>query len=219
MRSASSFAQTLGSPVLPAEPEKVVRYRILRVDASMPRSGSDCRRVADTLVHRLRERCEISLVSRELSQGVGVVDEDWLRANSMRSGARTEEMRAILSESDVLVSELRAADTLIIATPIHNFSIPSVLKAWIDQVFRSRETFRHTEDGPEGMLTGKRAIVVFMPYATVLRGKADFASEYLRYVLGFLGIKDVTFIEAGQLAGDMRGTAGERAGNVVGISR
>jgi FMN-dependent NADH-azoreductase len=98
--------------------------------------------------------------------------------------------------SDALVAELQAADEIVIAVPVYNFSVPAALKAWIDMVARARVTFRYTEDGPVGLLTGKRAWVIVGSGGTELDGPVDFATAWLRHVLGFLGIDDVRVIAA-----------------------
>lgn len=206
MHSATPIVMSLEASGFPAEEEGNVRNKILRIDASMRRSGSYSRKLADQLVHRLEQQGPTSLISRDLARGVGLVNEAWIQASATLRDDRTDEMRAILSESDALVSELRAADTVIIATPIYNFSIPSALKAWIDQVCRARETFRYTKDGPEGLLEGKRAFVIITSAGTELRSKIEFASDYLAHILGFIGITDVVLINAGQLGRDTEAT-------------
>jgi FMN-dependent NADH-azoreductase len=97
-----------------------------------------------------------------------------------------------------LIEELEAADTIVLAVPMYNFSIPSTLKAWIDHVARAGRTFRYTAAGPEGLLNGKKVFVVSGRggfYSGDSPAKVlDFQEPYLRAVLGFLGLTDVTFI-------------------------
>jgi FMN-dependent NADH-azoreductase len=99
---------------------------------------------------------------------------------------------------DGLIEELEAADTIVLAVPMYNFSIPSTLKAWIDHVARAGRTFRYTAAGPEGLLKGKKVFVI-TGRGGVYTGDSpakmlDFQEPYLRGVLGFLGLEDVTFI-------------------------
>jgi FMN-dependent NADH-azoreductase len=101
-----------------------------------------------------------------------------------------------MSFSDELVAELKSADAVVIATPIYNFSVPAPLKAWIDLIARPRVTFRYTPKGPVGLLQGKRAYVAIASGGTPIGGELDFASTYLRHMLGFIGITDVTIIGA-----------------------
>ncbi|HYM04716.1 MAG TPA: NAD(P)H-dependent oxidoreductase, partial [Stellaceae bacterium] len=97
-----------------------------------------------------------------------------------------------------LIAEVEVADTIVLAVPMYNFAIPSTLKAWIDHVARAGRTFRYTAAGPEGLLKGKKVFVVTGRggiYSGDVPAKImDFQEPYLRAVLGFLGLDDVTFI-------------------------
>jgi FMN-dependent NADH-azoreductase len=104
------------------------------------------------------------------------------------------------TSADALIEEVEAADTMVIAAPMYNFSISSPLKAWIDHIVRAGRTFRYTASGPEGLLKGKKVVVV-VSRGGVYSGDSpargmDFQEPYLRAVLGFLGLSDVTFIHA-----------------------
>jgi FMN-dependent NADH-azoreductase len=112
--------------------------------------------------------------------------------------ARTQAQQAAVDFADELIAEVEAADAIVIAAPMYNFSIPSTLKAWIDHIARAGRTFRYTESGPQGLLTGKKVFVV-TGRGGVFSGESpargmDFQEPYLRTVLGFLGLDDVTFI-------------------------
>jgi len=105
--------------------------------------------------------------------------------------------------SDELIAELRAADTIVIGAPMYNFSTSTLLRAWFDYVLRAGETFGYSETGPKGLLVGKRAIVVEARGGMYSEGPAaaiDFQEPYLRHLLGFVGITDVTFVHAEKLA-------------------
>ncbi|MHA7775149.1 FMN-dependent NADH-azoreductase [Roseibium sp. M-1] len=105
--------------------------------------------------------------------------------------------------SDELIAELKAADLLVIGAPMYNFAIPSTLKAWFDYVLRAGITFAYSEAGPEGLLKGKRAIVVLARGGLYSEGPAqvmDAQEPHLRTLLGFIGITDVTFVRAEKLA-------------------
>lgn len=117
--------------------------------------------------------------------------------------AETEAAREALVLSDALVEELRQADLVIIGAPMYNFGMPSTLKAWFDHVLRARVTFRYTEAGPEGLLKGKRAIVVETRAGLYSEGEGaamDSQEPHIRTLLGFMGISDVTFVRAEKLA-------------------
>jgi FMN-dependent NADH-azoreductase len=110
---------------------------------------------------------------------------------------------AAVKVSDELIAEVEAADILVIGVPMHNFSVPSTLKAWIDHVLRARRTFQYTAEGPKGLLAGKRAVVFISRGGVYSEGAAqaaDFQEPYLRTVLGFIGITDVAFVRAEGIA-------------------
>ncbi|HLA70521.1 MAG TPA: NAD(P)H-dependent oxidoreductase [Steroidobacteraceae bacterium] len=104
--------------------------------------------------------------------------------------------------SDELIAELRAADTIVIGAPMYNFSTSTLLRAWFDYVLRAGETFSYSEAGPQGLLGGKRVIVVAARGGSYSEGPAqaiDFQEPYLRHLLGFVGLTDVTFVHAEKL--------------------
>ena len=172
---------------------------ILRVDASMRREGSVSRELSDKLIERL-SGAETRVITRDLLENpLPFINEAWIGANFTDPAERSDEQRAALAASDALIEEVRAADTLVIGVPLYNFSVPAALKAWIDMIARARETFRYTENGPVGLLEGKKAYLVVTSGGVPVGSENDFASGYMRHVLGFIGIKDVTIIEAGQL--------------------
>lgn len=174
--------------------------KVLRIDASMRRAGSVSRDLADNVIASLRARHgEIDVTERNLADGVPLIDEAWIGANFTDPADRTDEQKSALALSDTLVRELKEADAVVIATPIYNFSVPGALKAWIDQIARARETFRYSEAGPVGLLEGKKAYLVIASGGTEIGGEIDFASGYVRHILGFIGIDDVTTVAAGRL--------------------
>lgn len=173
---------------------------ILRVDASMRYDGSVSRDLADDLVAALDARHGgVSVTNRDLAGGIPLIDEAWIGANFTDPAERSDDQKEVLALSDTLVGELKDADALVIAVPIYNFGIPAALKAWIDLIARARETFRYSEDGPVGLLGGKKTYVVIASGGTEIGGDIDFASGYLKHVLGFVGIDDVTLIAADRL--------------------
>lgn len=101
--------------------------------------------------------------------------------------------------SDTLIGELRAADTIVIGAPMYNFGLPSTLKTWFDHVLRAGETFSYSEAGPKGLLEGKKVIVIEARGGLYSEGPAqslDFQEPYLRQLLGFIGLTEVTFVRA-----------------------
>ena len=171
---------------------------ILRVDSSMRTEGSISRNLADKLVERLSDG-STQVTERDLANGIELINENWIGSNFTDPADRSDEQKTSLATSDQLVNELRAADTVVITAPVYNFHVPAALKAWIDMVARARETFRYTEEGPVGLLTGKKGYVVMTSGGTVLGAENDFVSGWLKYILAFMGMTDVTFIDSSGL--------------------
>jgi FMN-dependent NADH-azoreductase len=173
---------------------------VLEVAASGRNDGSVSRMLSADLIAALEERHgRIELARRDLNKGLSLVDEAWINANFTATEERSAEQRAVLAESDALVAELKAADVLVIGAPIYNFGVPAALKAWIDMVARARLTFRYTENGPKGLLEGKKAYLVVASGGVPVDSAVDFATPYLRHALAFIGIDDVEVIAAEQL--------------------
>ncbi len=174
---------------------------ILKVNSSGQHDRSVSRqlvaKVADKLV---RENPGAELVERDVSGGLPPVNEAWIGANFTPKDQRNGDQKAVLANSDALVEELRAADVIVVGLPIYNFGIPASLKLWVDQIARAGETFKYGESGPVGLLEGKRAVLVVASGGVETGSPVDFASTYMKHVLGFIGITDVTTVSATGLA-------------------
>lgn len=169
---------------------------VLRVDASMRTEGSISRSLADKLITQLNAD---ALTRRDLANGTSIIDQEWINANFTDPADRTEQQKQTLLTSDDYVNELKAADVLVIATPIYNFHVPAALKAWVDLVARARETFRYTETGPVGLLKNKKAYIIVTSGGTALQSEYDFVTAWLTHILSFIGIDDVTYVDASAL--------------------
>ncbi|MCK0142169.1 NAD(P)H-dependent oxidoreductase [Aliiroseovarius sp. F20344] len=166
---------------------------ILRVDSSTRSEDSISRKLADDVV---AQHVGATITTRDLSNGIPHIDAGFSRATFTPPEARSDADKAALAVSDDIVAEVQAADLVVISMPVYNFSIPSTLKAWIDQLARVGVTFHYTENGPVGLLEGKRVIVVSASGGTPVGADYEFASPYLTHVLGFMGLTDVSFIGA-----------------------
>ncbi len=175
--------------------------KILRVESSIKGDAAVSRRLTDRIIRRLQSaNPDVEIVTRDLSKGMLPIDGDWISAVYTAPEARNDAQREISDYADTLLAEVKAADILVIALPVYNFGLPAQLKAWIDQIARKGEAFYYTEEGPVGLLAGKRAIVAYTSDGTRLGSEVDFASGYLRHVLGFFGITDVEFVAADAMA-------------------
>jgi FMN-dependent NADH-azoreductase len=119
--------------------------------------------------------------------------------NGVRGTAATDTEFAARRLSDDLVAELKAADTLVIGSPMYNFGVATTLRAWFDHVLRAGVTFSYADGAPRGLLGGKRVIVIESRGGLYSEGPAqavDFQEPYLKHLLGFMGLTDVTFVRA-----------------------
>jgi FMN-dependent NADH-azoreductase len=167
--------------------------KILHIDSSIQGSGSATRELTREIVARLRAiRRDAQITYRDL------VSEE-LSHLSQAAFKRSDELEA--ARNTAVLEEFLAADVLVIGAPLYNFSIPSQLKAWVDRIVIAGRTFRYTERGPEGLAGGKQVIVAVARGGVYEAGSpAEFGESYLKFVLGFLGIRDVTFVRAEGLA-------------------
>lgn len=170
--------------------------RVLRIDSSARRDGSITRGLSASLAASLAGPDGEVAVRDLAATPPAFVDAAFVEATFTPADQRTPEQAGALADSDALVEELEAAQAVVIGVPVYNFTIPASLKAWVDRVARVRRTFRYTEHGPEGLLTGKTAWLVVASGGTPLGSSLDFATPYLKHVLGFLGITDVRVIDA-----------------------
>ena len=140
------------------------------------------------------------VTERDLSQNpVPHLDLATFQANLTAPEQRTAEQQALANTADELIAELQDHDVLVLSVPMYNFGIPSTLKSWIDNVARAGTTFRYTANGPEGLITGKKAYVLAARGGAYQGTPADTQTPYLKTFLGFIGITDVTFVYAEKL--------------------
>ncbi|HEV7478274.1 MAG TPA: NAD(P)H-dependent oxidoreductase [Burkholderiales bacterium] len=169
--------------------------KTLQINSSIFGAGGQSSQLADKLVAGIGG----DVVVRDLARDpVPHLDAERFGAFLAKPGARTAQQQAVIDYSDRLIGELREADTIVIALPMYNFGVPSMLRAYFDHVARAGVTFKYTEKGPVGLLTGKKAYV-FVTRGGVY-GEKHAHTDYVRDFLAFLGITDVTFIHAEGLA-------------------
>lgn len=182
---------------------------LLRVDSSARRSS-----VSRQLTQRFAEAWKKEnptgrVIERDLSiTSLPPITDEWTLAIHCAPGTLTPAQRETLSVSDQLVEELLAADTIVIGAPMYNFTISAPLKAWIDQVVRIGRTVLLKPTGPDGVLKGKKVVVITSRGGAYRPGTAtapyDYQEPYLRHILAFIGLTDVTFIHVeNQKPGDL----------------
>lgn len=175
---------------------------ILQINSSARTQGSHSSALADTLVARLRaEHPDATLTVRDLGRTPHpALDEAALQALFTPAERRTPQHAARVALDDALIAEIQAADTVVLGVPMYNFGVPTQLKNWIDAISRAKVTFRYTEKGPEGLLTGKKVYVLLTRGGQYRNTPADTQVPYLRTVFAFLGMRDVEFVYAEGLA-------------------
>jgi FMN-dependent NADH-azoreductase len=174
---------------------------LLRIDSSAKRDSVSRQLTSEFVAHWRREYPLGKVRERDLTLEVfSAITDEWISATRVLASQWTERQREALIRSDLFISELIAADVIVIGTPMHNFTISWPLKAWIDQIVRVGKTVVYGEHGAQGVLKSKRVIVIssrggsYRP-GTHLASK-DFVEPYLRAILGWVGLNDITFIHA-----------------------
>jgi len=174
--------------------------KLLQIDSSA-RASSVTRRLTAKFAEEWRKNHpDGEVIQRDLSaMAFPLITDDW-GATYLEDSKLTLAQRSYLSTSDELIEELKAADTVVIGSPMYNFSIPSLLKAWIDQIVRLGKTVGYGPNGPQGLLTRKRVVIITSRGGAYEKGSPreafDFQEPYLLHILGFIGLTDVTFIHA-----------------------
>jgi FMN-dependent NADH-azoreductase len=174
--------------------------KLLRIDSSARAASVTRRLTARAAEEWKKNHPDGGVIHRDLSaMQIPPITDDW-GATRLEASELTPAQRAYLSTSDQLIEELRSADTIIIGAPMYNFSISSSLKAWIDQIVRIGKTLGYGPDGPRGLLEAKEVMVITARGGGYEKGTLteafDFQAPYLRHVLGFIGLTNVTFIHA-----------------------
>jgi FMN-dependent NADH-azoreductase len=177
---------------------------ILIIDSAATGDASVSRKLTDAAEQTIRRRDPSArIVRRDIGKSpIPHLTEESVPA--IRAGlVESDAAREALDLSNALIDELQAADLIVIGAPMYNFGMPSTLKAWFDHVLRAGITFRYSEAGPEGLVKGKKAIVVEARAGLYSEGPGaamDSQEPHLRTLLGFMGIDDVTFVRAEKLA-------------------
>jgi len=170
---------------------------------SSPRSNAVSRQLTRHLAEQWKATSpDAKIIERDLAaQAMPFLTESWIQAAYTPADKRTPEQRNALALSDTLIEELLVADLIVLGVPMHNFSIPASLKAWFDLIARAGKTFSYGDKGPKGLLpSNKKVFAIVSRGGTYGEGPAssafDFQVPYLRHMLAFIGLTDVTIIDA-----------------------
>lgn len=175
---------------------------ILQVNSSARTSGSQSTRLADDIAARLlAANPQARRIVRNLAaEPLPDQDETMLQALATPPEQRTAAQQARVAHDDALIAEVQQADVIVLGVPMYNFGVPAQLKHWIDAIARAGVTFRYSENGPEGLLRGKKVYVALTRGGMHKDQPSDTIPQYLKVVLGFLGMHDVQMFFAEGLA-------------------
>ncbi|GLB48919.1 FMN-dependent NADH-azoreductase [Neptunitalea lumnitzerae] len=189
---------------------------ILKVVSSFRGDQSASNALADAIVAKLLSENEGAKVEvRDVSKGMAHLDAQLFTAFITPEADRTEDQKAAVAVSDAMIEELFKADYLVIGVPMYNFTIPSVLKSWLDHVARANVTFKYTESGAVGLVEDTKAYLAIATggiYTDAANAPYDFTESYLKATLAFIGVTDVeTFRAEGMAIPDLAEGAVDKA--------
>ena len=179
---------------------------LLHIDSSPLYGSSVSRQLTGAFVSEWEAaHPEGKVIDRDLNATpIAPITGEWVGAAYTPEEARTAEQKQLLALSDELIAELEQADEYVFGVPMHNFSVPSVLKLWIDQIARAGKTFAYVDGAPQGLIKGKKATFIIATGgkydAQTQMASFNFVEPYLRSVFGFLGVTETRFLTAGGTA-------------------
>ena len=175
---------------------------ILFLKTSPKYEGSISTELGEYLVNQLTSVSKSTVTKRQLDEEIPFINQQIINGLYVEDSQKSFEQKEALKLSDAIVEDVNNHDTIVISTPIYNFSAPAVLKAWADMVARVNKTFSYTENGPIGLLKDKKAYVVISSGGTKVGSEIDFFTPWMKHFLKFIGITEVEFIAADQLMSD-----------------
>lgn len=181
---------------------------LLQIDASARLTGSHSRQLTQGFVQAWRSVSPgRQVICRDIGRSpIPAIDEAWAAAYETEPGARSPQMQAAIALSDELLDELFAADCYVFGLPMYNLTIPATLKAYIDQVIRRDRTLAFIDGKPQGQLQGKKGLVITTRKFNYREGTEaaarNFLEPYLKAIFKIMGLEEVTFVVADQLAAE-----------------
>jgi FMN-dependent NADH-azoreductase len=167
--------------------------KLLVINCSPLNENSNSTKLASDLINTFKSE-GVEVTERSLVESLPLPNAAYVQNIFTPPEARTDQQKSDLGLSDTLINELRHTDGLIISSPMHNFSMPSNLKAWADQVIRVGETFKYTESGPLGLLEDRPTYLVITTGGTPVGGELDHLTPWLKTILNFIGITNIKLI-------------------------
>ncbi|ORM70036.1 FMN-dependent NADH-azoreductase [Pantoea rwandensis] len=174
--------------------------KVLVLKSSILAGYSQSNQLADFYAEEARAKGNDVTIRDLAAQPIPVLDGELVGALRPSDAPLSPRQQEALALSDELIAELQAHDTVVIAAPMYNFNIPTQLKNYFDLIARAGVTFRYTEAGPEGLVTGKRAVILSSRGGIHKDTPTDLLTPYVKLFLGFIGITDVNFVFAEGIA-------------------
>lgn len=175
--------------------------KVLVLNSSLNGEQGNSTKLSQQFVEQLANNQQISVTTRDLSDNaIAHLTQTEMAAWMTDANERSDEQKTLAAISDDLIAELNDNDLIVIGMPMYNFGIPSTFKAWIDRIARAGITFKYTEQGPVGLITDKKVVVLAARGGMYQGTEMDTQTKYLKDVLGFVGMTDVNFIYAEGLA-------------------
>ncbi|MBB3841736.1 FMN-dependent NADH-azoreductase [Runella defluvii] len=170
---------------------------VLHIKTSINGDASKSNQLSNSIIEKLKNTySECAVETLDLSENpLPFLTAEMYQAFSTPKDARSLTQLEVIQPSDMAIKQLKNADILVLAVPLYNFSIPANLKAWLDQIARANETFSYATGSPQGLLTGKKVYLAIASggiYSEGMMKAYDFTENYLRTVLGFMGLTDVS---------------------------
>lgn len=174
--------------------------KVLVLKSSILAGYSQSNQLADFYADEARAKGDDVTVRDLAAQPIPVLDGELVGALRPSDAPLSPRQQDALALSDELIAELQAHDTVVIAAPMYNFNIPTQLKNYFDLIARAGVTFRYTEAGPEGLVKGKRAVILSSRGGIHKDTPTDLLTPYVKLFLGFIGITDIDFVFAEGIA-------------------
>ena len=170
--------------------------KVWHIDSSGREEQSQSKRLTQQFIDNLSKKIAVESNALNVSAGLPFLTDTMIQSYFTPDEQRTEEQKSAITVSNTIVKSAKDADVWVIGVPVYNFSMPASFKAFIDLLFRSKETFTYGETGPVGLLENKQVFVVVTSGGTEIGSEVDFLTPWLKHCLNFLGVEKVHFIHA-----------------------
>lgn len=175
----------------------MLKKNLLHIKTSINGDASKSNQLSNAIIEKLKKTySECSIETLDLSKNpLPFLTTEIFQAFSTPKDARSQIQTGIIQPSEIAIKQIKSADIVVLGVPLYNFSIPASLKAWLDQIARANETFSYATGSPQGLLTDKKVYLAIASggvYSEGMMKAYDFTENYLRAVLGFMGMTDVT---------------------------